>query len=242
MSVSKRRVRAVFRKELREYRRNGSMVVATMAVIPLLFIIPPLIDIFALPASAAIELRHGDPLLYMLGIPAIVPAVVAAYSVVGERQQGTLEPVLTTPIRREEFLLGKALAALIPSLAISYAVYGFVLACVELLARPAVATALLQATEILAQLLYTPILAAWSIWVGIGISIRSKDVRVAQQLGMLASLPSVAVTSLIAYDIIHVTLGLAFGLAGALLALNGLGWQITSTMFDSERLIAGVHG
>ena len=28
--------------------------------------------------------------------------IVAAYSVVGERQQGTLEPVLTTPIRREE--------------------------------------------------------------------------------------------------------------------------------------------
>jgi ABC-2 type transport system permease protein len=53
-----------------------------------------------------------------LNTPAM-PAVVASYSVVGERQQGRLEPVLTTPVRREEFMLGKALAALIPSLAIS---------------------------------------------------------------------------------------------------------------------------
>jgi ABC-type Na+ efflux pump permease subunit len=58
----------------------------------------------------------------MLGIPALVPATLAAYAVVGERQQGTLEPVLSTPIRREELLLGKALAVLIPLVAISYAV------------------------------------------------------------------------------------------------------------------------
>jgi hypothetical protein len=34
--------------------------------------------------------------------------------------QGTLEPVLITPIRREECLVGKALAALIPALAVAY--------------------------------------------------------------------------------------------------------------------------
>jgi ABC-2 type transport system permease protein len=233
-------VRAIFRKELREYRRNGS-IVSAMAVIPLIFVIPPLINIFALPASSASALRHGHPLLYLLGIPAVVPAVVAAYSVVGERQQGTLEPVLTTPIRRDEFLLGKALAALVPSLAISYAVYASVLACVELFAHPAVASALLQGPELLAQLLFTPLLAGWSIWVGIAISTRSSDVRVAQQLGMLASLPSVAVTSLIAYNVIHATLGLALGGAAALLALDGLGWRVTSATFDRERLVTGTR-
>jgi ABC-type transport system involved in multi-copper enzyme maturation permease subunit len=238
VSISTRRVRAIFRKEIREYRRNGSIVVA-MAVIPLVFVSPPLIEIFALPASSASALAGGNALLYMLGIPAVVPAVVAAYSVVGERQQGTLEPVLTTPIRREEFLLGKALAALVPSLAISYAVYAFVLACVELFANPAVASALLQGPELLGQLLFTPLLAAWSIWVGIAISARSNDVRVAQQLGMVASLPSVAVTTLIAYNVIHATLGLALGLAVLLLVLDGLGWRIASVRLDRERLITG---
>jgi ABC-type transport system involved in multi-copper enzyme maturation permease subunit len=240
MKVSTRRVRAIFRKELREYRRNGA-IVATMAILPLVFLIQPLIEVFALPASASGTLSHEDPLLYLLGIPALVPAYVAAYSVVGERQQGTLEPVLTTPVRREEFLLGKALAALVPSLAVSYAVYAFFLACLELFARPVIASALLQGQELLVQLLFTPLLAGWSIWVGIAISARSRDVRVAQQLGLLASLPSVAVTSLIAFNVIHPTLGLALGGAAALLLLNRLGWRITSATFDRERLITGIR-
>ena len=118
--MSKRRVRAIFRKELREYRRNG-FIVLTMAVIPLIVLIQPLIVVFALPASAAAGLSNEHRLLYLLGIPAIVPASVAAYAVVGERQQSTLEPVLTTPIPREEFLLGKGLAALVQSIGVSYA-------------------------------------------------------------------------------------------------------------------------
>ena len=236
MSINRRRVRAIFVKELREYRRNAS-IVATMAIIPVIFVINPLIEIFALPASSAGALRHGDALLYLLGIPAIVPATLAAYSVVGERQQGTLEPVLTTPIRREEFLLGKALAALVPSLAVSYAVYALVLACVELFADAAVASALLRSVEMVAQLLFTPLLAAWSIWLGMAISTRSSDPRTAQQLGMLAGLPSVAVTTLIAYNVIHATVGLALGLAAALLLANSLGWRFVSAMFDRERLI-----
>lgn len=238
MTISRRRVRAVFRKELREYRRNGA-IVSAMAVIPVVFVLPPLINIFALPASSSSALRHGQPLLYMLGIPAVVPAVIAAYAVVGERQQGTLEPLLTTPIRREEFLLGKALAALAPSLVISYAVYAVVLACVAVFADPAVASALLQGPPVLAQLVFTPLIAAWSIWVGMAISARSGDVRVAQQLGTLASLPAVVVTTLVAYDVLHPTLGLAVAAAAAMLVLDGLGWRVTSAAFDRERLVAG---
>ena len=109
MSLSRRRVRAILRKELREYRRSGA-IVGAMVILPVVFIIPPLIQIFALPASASDALQGADVLVYMLGIPALVPAALAAYAVVGERQQGTLEPLLTTPLRREEFLLGKALA------------------------------------------------------------------------------------------------------------------------------------
>jgi hypothetical protein len=66
---------------------------------------------------------------------------------------------------------------------------------VELFAHPGVAAALVRVPELLAQLLFTPLLAGWSIWVGIAISARSNDTRVAQQLGTLASLPSIAVTS-----------------------------------------------
>jgi ABC-type Na+ efflux pump permease subunit len=180
-------------------------------------------------------------MLYLLGIPAIVPALVAAYAVAGERQQGTLEPVLTTPIRREELLLAKALAALLPSTAVAYAVYALFLACVELFAHPTVASALVHPTELLAQLAFTPLLAGWTIWIAIAISTRSNDIRVAQQLASLAGLPSAAVTALIALNVIPATLGLALAGAAVLLVLNRLGWRITSAMFDRERLITGTR-
>jgi ABC-type transport system involved in multi-copper enzyme maturation permease subunit len=236
VSLSTRRVRAISRKELREYRRNG-FIIATMAILPMIFLVQPLVVVFVLPTSASSALRQEHLLVYMLGIPALVPAAVASYAVVGERQQGTLEPVLTTPIRREEFLLGKALAAFVPSLGVSYAVFAFFLGCVELFARPAVASALLRGPELLAQLLFTPLLAGWSIWLGIAISARSSDLRVAQQLGTLACLPSVAVTSLIAFNVIPATLALALVLGVLLLILDGVGWQIVSAMFDRERLM-----
>jgi ABC-type Na+ efflux pump permease subunit len=238
MSMSSRRVRAIFRKEVRDYRRRASIVVA-MAIIPLIFLIQPLVLIFGLPAAAAQHLAHEHLLLYMLGIPALVPVMTAAYAVVGEREQTTLEPVLTTPVRREEFLLGKALASLVPSVAVAYLVFAIFIACVMLFADPAVASALLQWPQILAQMFFTPLIAGWSIWLGIGISAKSTDIRVAQQLGILACLPTVAVTSLIAFDVIHLTPGLALGLAAALLVLDGLGWRIMSPMFNRERLVAG---
>ena len=71
------------------------------------------------------------------------------------------------------------------------------------------------------------------------ISTRSSDVRVAQQFASLASLPSVAVTTIVAFNGIHATLGLALGGAAALLVLDGLGWRITSATFDRERLMTG---
>src|SRR4029450_7019576 len=105
----------------------------------------------------------------------------------------------------------KALAALVPSVAIADAVYAVFLACVWLFAQPTVASALLRAPDVLAQLLFTPLLAGWSIWVGMAISARASDFRVAQQLGILASLPTAVVAALIAFDVIHATLGLAIG-------------------------------
>jgi ABC-type Na+ efflux pump permease subunit len=240
MSVSTRRVRAIFRKELQEFRRRSSIVVAT-AIIPLIFLIQPLVVVFGLPASASDRVAHEHLLLYMLGIPALVPVLIAATAVVGERQQGTLEPVLTTPVRREEFLLGKALASFLPSIVVAYAVYAVFLACVRVFADPAVAAALLRWPQILAQVVFTPLIAAWSIWIGMGISAKSNDVRVAQQLGTLASLPTVVATSLIAFDVIHATLGLALGLAAAMLVLDGLGWLIVSPTFNRERLITGTR-
>jgi ABC-type transport system involved in multi-copper enzyme maturation permease subunit len=240
MTVSSRRVRAIYRKELREYRRRRS-IVAGMAILPLIFLIQPLVQAFAVPSSAAGGIANHHELLYLLAIPALVPATLAAFTVVGERQQATLEPVLTTPVPREEFLLGKALAVLVPSVVISYAVYLLFLVCVELFAQPGVAPALLRGSDLLAQLVFTPLIAGWSIWLGIGISARASEIRVAQQVSVLASLPSVLVTTLLALNTIRPSLPIAVGGAALLVVLNRVGWRVTSAMFDREKLVTGTR-
>jgi ABC-2 type transport system permease protein len=240
MTLSARRIRALARKELREFRRNVSVVVA-MAIIPLIFLIQPLVVVFGLPADTSSRLAHEHLLLYMLGIPALVPVLIAAYAVVGERQQGTLEPVLTTPVRVDELLLGKALASLVPSVAVAYTVYAIFVGCVAVFADPAVASALLQWPQILAQVVFTPLIAAWSIWVGMGISARTNDIRVSQQLAVLASLPTVVLTTAFAFDVIHPTRALAVGLGAALLVLDCVGWRVVAPAFNRERLITGAR-
>jgi ABC-type transport system involved in multi-copper enzyme maturation permease subunit len=238
--MSRRRVRAVFRKELQEYRRNGNVFIYATAVLPLIFTVQPLIQVFTLSSRASVALHHEHSLIYMLAIPVLVPAALAAYSVVGERTQGTLEPVLATPVRKEELLLGKALAAFVPSVVVAYLVFALYLAVVKLFARPDVASALIQGPELLVQLVFTPLLAAWSIWVGISLSARSSDPRTAQQLSVLASLPTVAITSLVAFNVIPANLKttLAFGLG--LLVLTRLGWHVASALFDRERLVTSI--
>lgn len=52
----------------------------------------------------------------------------------------------------------------------------------------------------------------WSIWIGAAISTRMTDVRAAAQLSALASLLTIAVPSLIAFNVIHATLALAVAL------------------------------
>jgi ABC-2 type transport system permease protein len=238
MNLSARRIGAIVRKELREYARNRS-IISSMAVLPLVFMLQPLIAILRFSSSASGALSHEHTLLYLLGIPTLVPVFVAAYGVAGERQQGTLEPALTTPIRREEFLLGKAIAAFIPSVTLAYVVFAAFAVLVWVLAEPSVAAAVFQGPDLAVQLVFTPFLATWTIWVALAISTWATDVRVAQQLGLLASLPPVLVTVLIALDEIQPSVQLATGLGILLLALDVVGWRVASQLFDRERLVTG---
>ena len=117
----------------------------------------------------------------------------------------------------------------------------FVLACIELFAQPAVAAALIRGPDVLAQVLFTPLIATWSIWVAIAISTRTSDARVAQSLSILGGFPAIVVADLISFGAIHPTLGLALGLGALLLVLDGIGWRIVSATFDRERLTTGTR-
>jgi ABC-2 type transport system permease protein len=242
MGLDATRVRAVVRKELRDFRRKRS-IVATMCILPLFFLVEPVVTIFLVTPStsgAALQKSLILPILYLLLIPTIMPSTLAAYSVVGEREQGTLEPLLTTPLRQQEFLLGKATSVMIPTLALSYTLFGVFLAAVRLFANSAVASAVFHDSPvILALLLLAPLMAGWGIVVGMAVSVRATEVRVAQQLGTLASLPPVAVIILLAVGVVSPTFSVALEFVVGLLVIDVLLLRFVSGMFDRERLVTG---
>jgi len=239
--VSVERVGAVVRREIRDFRRNR-FVIGTMAILPLVFLITPMITLFKVPESSSghqVKAAVGVISLLQLIVPLVIPPVIAAYSVVGEREQGTLEPVLTAPVRGSELLLGKALAAFVPSVGIAYALYLVIAIAVRFGAAHVVRSVVFHPPELIAQILFTPLLALWSIWACIAISTRATDVRVAQQLGSLAGLPLLAFTSLISFQLVTPSVPLAIGLAAALIVIDVAGWRVCSRLFDPERLVAG---
>ena len=185
----------------------------------------------------------GSTFLVLLVVPAVIPASIATYSVVGEQDQGTLEPLLTTPVRRGEILIGKALVAAVPAVGIAYLLFALAVILAHFFAdTPAVAATLTEGSHILAQALFAPLLAVWSIGVGTAISTRASDVRVAQQLGTLASLPPLAVTALVSFQVVPIGVWTAVGSGLGLLVIDIAMWWAVALMFDRERLITGSPG
>jgi len=233
------RTAAVFRKELRDYRRN-KMVVASMVFLPLFLLLLQIANVLAIkqgtPENVVRGTLGGVSLAFFL-VPLILPTVIAAYAVVGEREQGTLEPVLTTPVLERELLIGKALAAVVPSVLISYALYLTYRIIVAAAAAPVVLKLVSRPAWVVADILFTPLLATFSIWVVLAISVRSNDVRVAQQLSGLAMIPMVGVIALFTFQVVSPSVGVALLGALGLLILDSLAWRVVAKLFDRERLL-----
>jgi ABC-2 type transport system permease protein len=228
-------------KEFREYRRNR-FIIYKMGTLPLIFTTLPVVSLFSIASTTApstVRTQVAITLLLLLVIPVVLPATIAAYSVIGERDQGTLEPLLTTPISREEFLLGKSLAATVPTVGVAYLFFIILVVAIRLGASSIVAHDVWQPSWFLAELLFAPLLAMWSVWVGTAISARSSDVRVAQQLGTLASLPALVLPLLMSLQVFKPTATTAVIIAVVLAAVDVVAWRIVSSMFDRERLITG---
>jgi hypothetical protein len=71
------------------------------------------------------------------------------------------------------------------------------------------------------------------------VSVRASEVRVAQQLGMLASFPPLGVVVLFGFGVIHPTFTVAVVFAIGLLVIDVQALRIASAMFDRERLVTG---
>jgi len=136
----------VLRREWAETVRNR-LLMSTILIPPMVLTIAPLalagvIGERALPDALAVQVLAQRPawstftaselagafavqqfLVFFLLMPAYIPLSIATFSIIGEKQARTLEPVLATPIRTVELLAGKAVAALVPGVLAGWVTY-----------------------------------------------------------------------------------------------------------------------
>ncbi|MEJ2241474.1 MAG: ABC transporter permease subunit [Candidatus Bathyarchaeota archaeon] len=125
---------------------------------------------------------------------AFIPLGIASYSIVGEKIEKSLEPLLATPLTDGEILLGKAIAAILPALVVMYAG-----AIVFMVGVDAVTFGKLgynyfpNWTFALLLLVLVPLAVIMSVLYSVIVSSRANDVRSANSYSILIFLPLMAI-------------------------------------------------
>jgi ABC-2 type transport system permease protein len=133
-------------------------------------------------------------MVLFLMLPAIIPVTIASYSIVGEKNTHTLEPLLATPISTDQLLAGKALAAAIPAIVatlVSFAI--FATGTYFLAVSPAVALQLFGSLWLIGIFIVGPLLSLAGVSLAVMISSRVNDPRAAEQLSVVIILPVMAI-------------------------------------------------
>jgi ABC-2 type transport system permease protein len=127
-------------------------------------------------------------------LPMLLPSIIASYSIVGEKSNRTLEPLLATPIKTWELLTGKILASLLPTMLLTWVAGAIFIAGAWLSALSArVFAAIVSPGWLTVFLLCTPLLALIAIAAMVAISSRVNDPRTAQQFSAWVVVPFLAV-------------------------------------------------
>jgi ABC-2 type transport system permease protein len=214
-----KKIQTIIRKEWSEVFKNR-LVLFTVAFLPLILTAIPLGILYMTSTSGDFAGDFGDmpgdvsaicPAGYSSGecfqifivsqfmimfmiIPLAIPASISSYSIVGEKVNRSLEPLLATPITTTELLVGKSLSAIIPALAATWLGFSiFILGTWIMISNPAIIASFLDARWMIAIFVIGPLMALSAVSFSIIISSRVNDPRVAEQVSMIIILPILAV-------------------------------------------------
>ncbi len=187
-----RRISVILLKEWSEARRN-KMILFGAVFLPLFMVGAALAMVYqgkGVENPAVQAALFNTALMYFLILPAVIPLAIAVYSIVGEKEQGSLEPLLATPVTDLELFLGKALASVIPALVMTWVGFGLFLGVARILVGE-IPAHVLTPPWIAAVFGLSPLLALFSVGVTMLVSSRATDVRAAYQFSSFAVLPPI---------------------------------------------------
>ena len=261
------RMLALLRKELADERQNLGLFVPSLIVAVVAILLPVFVAIVVPYATGerlsdssdfeiAVELYRSQPgtrtldpeaaiqaylfqffAVMLVLIPVTSSMSLAAYSVVGEKQARTLEPLLVTPITTFELLGAKVLGAFLPSIALTAVSYIVYVLITVIFARPGVAGILLGARSIATVFVLGPLAALAALQMAVCVSSRVNDARTAQQIGVLVILPIPGLLVGQLLGALTLSVPVIASIALGLLAINaGLIW-LAITLFDRETIL-----
>ncbi len=255
------KIRTIIDKEWAEVFKN-KLVFFSVVFMPLLFVALPAATLWGMNALGedAGNLSFGSGFLgdfcqglnefdcaqaYMLSIyallfmilPLMIPATIAAYSIVGEKTTRSLEPLLATPITTEELLTGKALAAVIPAIAATWLAFAIFLASSWLMTPPEVFRAGIQPYWLTAVLLVGPLLSLFAVAIAMMISSRVTDPRTAEQLAGFVVLPIIFILVGQSLGLFLISGELILVLAAVLIVLDAVLLALTVKIFQRETIL-----
>lgn len=152
---------------------------------------PQIMELSGLEQFQIFMLRQFIVLFLLL--PIMGAMSISTYSIIGEKTSRSLEALLASPIRTDELLLAKSLAAAIPSVLASWVAFGLFALVTRLAGGPEVYRYTLDSAAWATILLIAPLVALLGLGLGVVVSARSNDPRSAQQIGGLVVLPLIAV-------------------------------------------------
>jgi ABC-2 type transport system permease protein len=197
------RLRALLQKEWREMFKNKMVMVGVIIAPAILLTISILILILFNDAYSDLfeneeifsqlegewSILFNNVLMFFMFMPLVIPLAIAVYAVVGEKEQGSLEPLLATPITDVELFLGKALASVFPGLIVTWIAFGIFSALMAGLLPMALLRLFFEPAWMLAMIGLAPLIAVFSVLAAMAISAFTRDTRAAYQLSSLIMLP-----------------------------------------------------
>jgi hypothetical protein len=174
--------------------------------------------------------------LYVIGA-ALLPVGIASYSLIGEKVQKSLEPLLATPTTDEEILAGKSVAAFIPAICANYIGALIFTVLVDLLTYSTLNYLYYPNWDIaIILLLLAPLACVLGVGYNILISSRANDVRTAQQLGYLILLPFGAIYFLSEISVLTLTTNNMLIMAAVLVVIDVIVFYLVKATFQRDEI------
>ncbi len=184
-------VREMMRKDFQEVRRNG-YVFYSLLLLPIMLVAVSVIDSLAIALSTSGQSRAllSTFSTIMVFIPAIITSLIGSTSVILEKNNHSLEPLLATPITDSELFAGKALAPLSIGILLSWVAFTLYIVVMDALTYGHLGYFLFPTELTMVQMFFlAPVTGMLGTFLTLLVSSKMKDVRAAQQVSALVVLP-----------------------------------------------------